>query len=197
MKDPSENPHIREGADLVPKGSKIRTRLFVGGGSRINGPLVVKGGAPCRIGKHCALGDGVRIITSDHGTGLLNLSAMLQREITGSTGHVSKGGVAIGNNVWIGDGVVILSGVKIGNGAIIGAGAIVTKDVPRYSVAVGNPAKVIKTRFGEDLMDLFDELKWWDWSLDRMRANAFLFAPEALALKPDEIRKQLRLPGSS
>ena len=58
--------------------------------------------------------------------------------------------VVIGNNVLISLNVIILSGVHIGDGAVIGAGAIVTKDVPPYSVVVGNPAHVIKYRFSED-----------------------------------------------
>ena len=58
---------------------------------------------------------------------------------------VSKGPVRIGDNVWIGDKATILPNVSIGNGAIIAANAVVTKDVPPYSVAAGNPAKIIKT----------------------------------------------------
>ena len=57
---------------------------------------------------------------------------------------VSKGPVVIGNNVWIGDKATILPGVTIGDGAIIAANAVVTKDVPAYSVAAGNPARIIK-----------------------------------------------------
>ena len=56
---------------------------------------------------------------------------------------VSKGKVVIGENVWIGDKATILPGVSIGDGAVIGANAVVTKDVPPYSVVVGNPAKII------------------------------------------------------
>jgi lipopolysaccharide O-acetyltransferase len=52
--------------------------------------------------------------------------------------------IHIGNKVWIGEGAMILPGVSIGDGAIIGAGAIVSKDIPAYSIAAGNPAKVIK-----------------------------------------------------
>ena len=54
--------------------------------------------------------------------------------------------VLIGSDVWIGANVIILSGAKIGDGAVIGAGSVVTKDIDPYSVAVGNPAKVIKNR---------------------------------------------------
>ena len=58
---------------------------------------------------------------------------------------VTKGEVTIGKNVWIGDKVTILSNVKIGEGSIIGANSVVTKDVPPFSIAVGVPAKVVKT----------------------------------------------------
>ena len=57
----------------------------------------------------------------------------------------SKGETIIGNKVWLGDNVVVLSGVKIGNNSIIGANSVVTKDIPSFSIAVGSPAKVIKT----------------------------------------------------
>lgn len=58
-----------------------------------------------------------------------------------------KGGIEIGNNVWIGDKATILSGVKIGDGAVIGANTVVTKDVPAYSVVGGNPGKIIKQNY--------------------------------------------------
>jgi acetyltransferase-like isoleucine patch superfamily enzyme len=59
---------------------------------------------------------------------------------------ISKIGVTIEDDVWIGVSTVILDGVKIGKGAVIGAGAVVTKSVPAYSVAAGVPARVIKQR---------------------------------------------------
>lgn len=55
-------------------------------------------------------------------------------------------GITLGDDVWIGANSVILPGVTIGRGAVIGAGAVVTKDIPEYAIAVGNPARVIKYR---------------------------------------------------
>ncbi|MEL4427503.1 CatB-related O-acetyltransferase [Shewanella indica] len=68
----------------------------------------------------------------------------------------------VGNDVWIGEGVFVKSGVNIGNGAVIGMGTIVTKDVPAYSIFCGNPGKVIKYRFEQDLVDELLRSKWWD-----------------------------------
>ncbi|WP_148359299.1 CatB-related O-acetyltransferase [Peribacillus simplex] len=63
----------------------------------------------------------------------------------------SKGPIIVEDDVWIGTDVMIMSGVMIGKGAVIAAGSIVTKDVPPYAIAGGNPAKVIKYRFEEGL----------------------------------------------
>lgn len=65
----------------------------------------------------------------------------------------SKGPIIVEDEVWIGFGAIILSGVKIGRGAIIAAGAVVTKDVPAFSVVGGNPARIIKFRFNEELRE--------------------------------------------
>lgn len=79
--------------------------------------------------------------------------------------------VHIGNDVWIGSGVIVLSGIKIGDGAVIGAGSVVTKDVPPYSIVVGNPASVIKKRFSQEIIDLLIRVKWWDWSEQKIIDN--------------------------
>lgn len=68
----------------------------------------------------------------------------------------------IGNDVWFGANSLVLKGVKIGDGAVIGAGAVVTRDVPPYAIVGGNPAKVIKMRFDQDVIDSLLRLKWWD-----------------------------------
>lgn len=96
------------------------------------------------IGKYCSISSGVWINPSEH-----KVNKFLTGPLFGS-GGVHEDRVVIGNNVLISLNVIILSGVHIGDGAVIGAGAIVTKDVPPYSVVVGNPAHVIKYRFSED-----------------------------------------------
>jgi acetyltransferase-like isoleucine patch superfamily enzyme len=83
--------------------------------------------------------------------------------------------VIIEDDVWIGTNVTILPSVKICSGAIIGAGAVVTKDVPPYAIVAGNPAKVLKFRFGEKEIEKLLEIKWWVWPDEKIRENGRLF----------------------
>jgi virginiamycin A acetyltransferase len=74
----------------------------------------------------------------------------------------SKGDTIIGNDVWIGQDSTILPGVKIGDGAVIGMKSVVGSDIEPYTIAAGNPAKMIRKRFDEELTALLLKLKWWD-----------------------------------
>ncbi len=69
----------------------------------------------------------------------------------------------IGNDVWVGHGVTILNGVTVGDGAVIAAGAVVTKDVPPYMIVAGTPAKIIRGRFSDDIIERLIRLRWWDY----------------------------------
>ena len=73
----------------------------------------------------------------------------------------------IGNDVWIGKNATILPGVHIGDGAIIGLSSVVASDVPPYTIVAGNPSKIIRKRFDNDLIDLLLKFKWWDKILNK------------------------------
>ena len=77
--------------------------------------------------------------------------------------------VSIGHDVWIGHGAIVLPGRNIGDGAVIGAGAVVTKDVPAYAIAVGNPARVLRPRFAPKIAARLEALAWWDWPHEQLR----------------------------
>jgi phosphonate metabolism protein (transferase hexapeptide repeat family) len=79
--------------------------------------------------------------------------------------------VTIGNDVWIGHNVTIMGGISVGDGAIIGSGAIVTKDIPPYAIAVGNPARVINYRFDEKQIDALQQIKWWQWEYEKIKSS--------------------------
>lgn len=83
--------------------------------------------------------------------------------------------VLIGNDVWIGNNVIIMDGIKIGDGAIIASGSIVTKDVAPYTIVGGVPAKFMKPRFDEQQTKKLLTIKWWDWSLDKIKADSRFF----------------------
>ncbi len=81
----------------------------------------------------------------------------------------------IGNDVWIGANSTLLRGIKISNGVVIGANSVVTKDLPPYSICVGNPAKVIKYRFKPEIIDSLENLKWWDLEDHIIKENINFF----------------------
>ena len=70
--------------------------------------------------------------------------------------------VEIGNDVWIGHNVVIMGNVTIGDGAVIGSSSVVTKDIPPFAIAVGNPAKIIRYRFDEKTIEALQNIAWWN-----------------------------------
>lgn len=80
--------------------------------------------------------------------------------------------IIIGHDVWIGNDCTIMSGIHIGNGAVIGAGSVVAKDIPPYAIVVGNPAKIIKYRFSEEIIQKLQELKWWYWPEEKIKTAA-------------------------
>ena len=82
-----------------------------------------------------------------------------------------KGDTVVGNDVWIGQDVTVMPGVHIGDGAIIAAESVVTRDIPPYHVAGGNPCRVIRKRVDDALIDYLLALKWWDWDAEKIFCN--------------------------
>ena len=99
-----------------------------------------------------------------------------------------KGDTIIGNDVWIGQNVTILPGVHIGDGAIIGLNSVVGSDVAPYTIVAGNPAKVIRKRFDNQLIKLLLKLKWWDKSIKEINELIPILTDNNLA----EVKKFLK-----
>lgn len=132
------------------------------------------------IGKFCSIACGAKFIFTSANHSLKSLSTypfpiffeewgLDVSDITDAWDN--KGDIIVGNDVWIGYEAVILSGVTIGDGAIVGSRAVVTKDIPPYTIVGGVPAKPIRKRFDDVTIARLLELKWWDWSEERIKAN--------------------------
>lgn len=85
---------------------------------------------------------------------------------------LEKQRTSIGHDVWIGARAVVMDGVRIGDGAVIAAGSVITKDVPPYAIVGGVPAKIIRHRFGEELIQQLLIAPWWDDDLATLRSRA-------------------------
>lgn len=126
---------ITSDTNNLGEGIKIGSETYIG--PRCN----LGAAAFLHIGERCQIGAGVSFIAENH-----EFSG--QDEIFNQ--GVTRKGISLGDDCWIGNNVIILDGVNIGDGVVIGAGAVVTKDLPSFSVAVGNPARIIKTRKNEE-----------------------------------------------
>lgn len=128
------------------------------------------------IGKFCSIGPNVVCGLGIHPINGISTAPMFYSDykqngitICNETKIVENLDVEIGNDVFIGANVTILGGIKIGDGAVIGAGAVVSKNIPPYAIAVGNPAKVIKYRFEADKIDKLLKTKWWNWEEKKLQ----------------------------
>ncbi|MBO4769729.1 MAG: CatB-related O-acetyltransferase [Clostridia bacterium] len=102
-----------------------------------------------------------------------------------------KGDTVVGNDVWIGQNAVILPGVHIGDGAIIGANSVVGSDVDPYTIVVGNPAKVLRKRFDDEMIGLLLKFRWWDKTVDEINALIPILTCSNLGKVKQEIKKRL------
>lgn len=124
------------------------------------------------IGKFCSIAHGVEIImgAANHSTKSFSTYPfnMISKNWAKHLGMTKEDmpeykDTVIGNDVWIGRSATIMPGVTIGDGAIIASHSVVTKDVPAYHLAAGDPAVVKKARFSEETIEFLEHIKWWDF----------------------------------
>lgn len=129
------------------------------------------------IGRFCALATGVRFIMNgaNHpmdGFSTYPFAAMGGGwELDADWPDNSRGNTIVGHDVWIGREAMIMPGVTIGDGAIIGARAVVTRDVPPFAIVAGNPARIVKQRFEQPIVERLQHIAWWDWDAEKLTRN--------------------------
>jgi len=159
------------GRNMINRNTVIngdRYELIIGYGTTVGGDCLITG--DIEIGNYCQFGWRISFRSGDHPLDKATIfsNSRLLGGIAGKDCKDEK--ISVGNDVWIGDNVTILKGVKIGNGAVIGAGSVVVKDVPDYAVGVGNPLRVVKKRFDDEIIALFNELKWWNFTFEQIES---------------------------
>ena len=150
------------------------------------------------IGKFCQIAKGVEFVMNGVNHQMNAVSTFpfyildgWEQDIPSLSKMPIKGDTIIGNDVWIGQNVTILPGVNVGDGAIIGANSVVAKDVDPYTIVAGNPIKLIRKRFDDELIELMLKFKWWDKSIDAINALIPLLSDNDLNRVKQALKKQL------
>lgn len=165
--------------------SEIKINGVISGkGTLYNGTIdIIPGPYGVEFGKYCAIGPGLTVMGINHDYNYPAIQYTFYRKmfnslhpgVANNTKTYCKGKIIVGNDVWFGNNVSIMPGVKIGDGCIIGLGSVVTKDLEPYTICGGIPCKKIKNRFPDEIISFLLELKWWDWSDEKIKKNKDFF----------------------
>ena len=145
------------------KSSEIGEYSYIGEYSHISQHVT--------IGRYCSIGNLCTIGAQNH---------RIDRLTTWPTTIIKGQSTVIGNDVWIGCNCVVLSGISIGTGAVIGAGSVVTRNIPPYAIAYGNPARVMRFRFDEQVIADLLETRWWDLPAETVKSLSHLEIHECI-----------------
>lgn len=153
---------VFEGKNAVPDRCNFSGKIQIGYATTLGYNNLL--GGTITIGKYCQLGVDVALHATNHPISYMT-TYINQNLFQGDLKRLKEENVIeIGHDVWIGHGVVVVGNVTIGNGAILAAGCVVTKDVPPYTIVAGVPAKPIRKRFSEQIINEIEALQWWDKS---------------------------------
>jgi acetyltransferase-like isoleucine patch superfamily enzyme len=164
--------YITIGMNVVLRNSSVGDHSYINSLTYVNNT---------QFGKFCSIGSNVQFGLGKHPTNMVSTHPAFFANNKNFKTYADKvyideyEPIVIGNDVWIGDGAVIMNGVTIEDGAVVAARAVVTKNVKAYSIVGGVPAKVLKFRFEEKLIERIRLSKWWDRDEEWFEANYKLF----------------------
>lgn len=141
------------------------------------------------IGKFCAIARGIEFVMNGANHRMNSVTTYPFNIMGGGWEKCTpaledlpyKGDTVIGNDVWIGQNVTIMPGVHVGDGAVIAANSTVAGNILPYQIAGGNPAKVIRKRFDDELIAYLLQLRWWDWPAEKIFNNLEILCSRDLA----------------
>jgi acetyltransferase-like isoleucine patch superfamily enzyme len=161
---------------IIGRGSHTAFRCIESHTLDENVPCLLRIGRMGNVGQGCTL-----LVDGEHKNDqIVNVEFMqfplaykqLRSQGQWTTPIRAKGLTQIGHNVLLSLGVTVLSGVTIGNGAVIGANSVVTRDIPPFAVAAGNPARVLHYRFDESIIESLERIRWWDFDFQTLFSHA-------------------------
>lgn len=142
--DVAVTSRIERGCVLV--ASRIGAHCYIGGGVHLNRTVT---------GNYCSIASGTKIGGMEHAWWWGSTSPRI------SAYHIDGRPTVLGDDVWIGANVVIRQGVRIGSGAVVGAGSVMLRDVEPYTIVAGVPARTIRRRFSDAVMQAVVSTKFW------------------------------------
>lgn len=150
------------------------------------------------IGKFCQIAAGVEFIMNGANHQMNSITTFpffsldkWDAETPNKNDMPLKGDTVIGNDVWIGQNAVILPGVHIGDGAIIGCNSVVSKDVEPYTIVAGNPIRIIRKRFDDELIFLLEKFKWWDKTVEEIKEIIPILTNSDLSVVREYLKKHI------
>lgn len=164
------------------------------------------------VGRYCSIGENIQLLGGRHPIEAVSMSTVFHHpwrehfynycqdhaELFAQgikmpdveAPQPQKTPLIIGHDVWIGSNVVLKGGLKIGTGAVVAANSVVTKDVPPYTIVGGNPAKVIRKRFPDNVCDAMLTSSWWDYELSDLLRHGLDFANPGVFIDQFEAHRQ-------
>lgn len=151
------------------------------------------------IGKFCQIASGVNFVMNgaNHQMNAVStypfyIMSGWEQDVPPLSEMPLKGDTVVGNDVWIGQNVTILPGIHIGDGAIIGLNSTVASDVPPYTVVAGDPARPIRKRFDDGLIELLLRFRWWNLPAEEINALIPVLSSSDLSYVRNELEKRLK-----
>jgi len=170
----SADAEVLEGA-WIPYGVRVGEHCRIGRYSYVMSPAYLQG---VHIGNFCSIAEGCIFLCHSHPANQFSTFPFSRRLAMHNIDfpalfeeRIDRGPIRIGHDVWIGAHCTIMGGVTIGTGAIIATGAVVTHDVEPYAVVGGVPAKLIRKRFSDAVIQRLLDSHWWNWQLDEIAAR--------------------------